>query len=170
MLNALEKIYGETEQESLFEDRIIELAEKIAAEYEDDLLQEIFYAKEGSLLEELDDLNLRMYLRKTLSSSMAYMILSRCGVRAEEWKEELDFSHLHEFNTLEALSVVGNAATEICRPILMEIGRTVRACDLQADREKRWEADLKTAEEMQKRISAQKKEKKIGRASCRERV
>ncbi len=165
VLNTLEKIYGETDRKSLFEDRIIELAGKIAAEYEDDLLQEIFYAKEGSLLEELDDLNLRMYLRKTLSSSMAYMILSRCSVRMEEWQEELDFSHLHEFNTLEALSVVGNAVTEICRPILMEIGRTVRACDLQADRENRWEADLKTAEEIQKKISAEKKEKTIANSS-----
>ena len=165
VLNALEKIYGGTNRESLFEDRIIEMAGKITAEYEDDLLREMFYAKEGSLLEELDDLNLKMCLYKTVSSSIAYTLLSRCGVRMEEWQEELDFSLLHEFNTLEALSVAGNAATEICRPVLMEIGRTIRVYERQADREKRWEADMETAGKMQKNISAQNREKTVANIS-----
>ena len=165
VLIALEKIYGGTNHQSLFEDRIIEMAEKITAEYDEDLRQEMFYAKEGSLLEESDDVNLKMCLHKTVSSSIAYTLLSRCGIRTEEWREELDFSHLHEFSTLEALSVAGNAVTEICRPILMEIGRTIRAYERQADREKRWEADLKTAEEMQKNISAEMIKKTVANAA-----
>ena len=35
-----------------------------------------------------------------------------------------------------ALSVIGNATTDMCRPLLMEIGRTVAAYDRQKARQK----------------------------------
>ena len=41
------------------------------------------------------------------------------------WRRELDFHYISEFNTPGALSVMGNAAMDLCRPVLMEIGRTI---------------------------------------------
>ena len=47
-----------TEEEyAEFEQRIIEIAERIASDYYGDLLPQIKYAEEGSFLEEMDELN-----------------------------------------------------------------------------------------------------------------
>ena len=67
------------------------------------------YAKEGSFLEELDELNVGLRLRETLSASIAYTLLSRCGADMDLWKDELNFDYISEFNTTNALSVIGNA-------------------------------------------------------------
>ncbi len=52
----------------------------------------------------------------------------------EQWKEELDFDNISEFNTTKTLSVLGSATTEMCKPLLMEIGNTIRAYDRQTAR------------------------------------
>lgn len=52
------------------------------------------------------------------------------------WKDELNFDYISEFNTTKALSVIGNATTDMCKPILMEIGKTVAAYDRHIARNK----------------------------------
>ena len=136
VLARLENIYGETDAQMPFEKRLIELAERIASDYYEELLPEIGYVREGSFLEELDELNVGIRLRDTLASSIAYTILSRCGADMEQWKEELDFDNISEFNTTKTLSVLGSATTEMCKPLLMEIGNTIRAYDRQTARKR----------------------------------
>jgi len=127
----LEKTYGKTDSGLSFERRIVELSGRIVQDYYEEILPDLRYAKEGSFLEELDDLNIGIRARETLSSSIAYMLLSRCGADMEEWKEELDFRYISDFNTMDTLSVIGGAAADLCKPVLMEIGRTIRAYDRQ---------------------------------------
>ena len=132
VLARLEQTYGGTDSGQSFEQRIIEVAEKIASDYYRDLLPQIKYAKEGSFLEEMDELNAGICLRDTLASSIAYTVLSRCGVDLDLWRNELDFTHISEFNTPDTLAVIGNATAEMCKPLLLEIGRTVVAQERQA--------------------------------------
>ena len=132
VLARLEQTYGGTDREQSFEQRIIEIAERIASDYYGDLLPQIKYAKEGSFLEEMDELNVGICLRDTLASSIAYTVLSRCGADMDFWKNELDFTHISEFNTPDTLAVIGNATAEMCKPLLLEIGRTVVAQERQA--------------------------------------
>ena len=134
VLAQLEKTYGETDKNASFESRLVEIAGRIAEDTYREVLPELEYAKEGSFLEELDELNTGLRLRETLSASIAYTLLSRCGADMEQWRDELDFGYISEFNTAPALSVVGNATTDMCRPLLMEIGRTVADYDRQAAR------------------------------------
>ena len=122
VLKQLEKTYGTTDNNAPFESRIMELAERIAFDTYEELLSDIEYVKEGSFLEELDDFNVGVMLRDTLSSSIAYTLLSRCGADMEQWADELNFEHIHNFNTMKTLSVMGSATTEMCKPVLMEIG------------------------------------------------
>jgi N12 class adenine-specific DNA methylase len=136
VLAQLEKTYGETDKNSSFEQRIMEISNRIAFDYYEELLSEIEYVKEGSFLEELDELNVGVRIRDTLSSSIAYTILSRCGADMELWKDELGFEYIRDFNTMKTLSVVGTATTDMCKPLLMEIGRTVGAYDRQIARKK----------------------------------
>ena len=125
VLEQLEKTYGETEGSLSFEGRIMELAMRITGDYCEDLMPEIDDVKEGSFLEELDELNVEIRLRDTLSSSIAYTLLSRCGADMETWAEELNFEYISDFNTPKIISVLGTATSELCRPILVDIGKTI---------------------------------------------
>ena len=136
VLAQLEKTYGATDSSNTFESRLIEIAERIAEDYYGELMQDMSYAKEGSFLEELDELNVGLRLRETLSASIAYTLLSRCGADMDLWKDELNFDYISEFNTTNALSVIGNATTDICKPLLIEIEKTVAAYDRHIARNK----------------------------------
>ena len=136
VLAQLEKTYGATDKGSSFEGRLMEIAGRIAEDYYKELLPDMSYSKEGSFLEALDELNVGLRLRETLSASIAYTLLSRCGADMDLWKDELNFDYISEFNTTMALSVIGNATTDMCKPILMEIGKTVAAYDRQIARNK----------------------------------
>lgn len=136
VLAQLEKTYGATDSRDSFESRLMEIAERIAEDYYGELMQDMSYAKEGSLLEELDELNVGLRLRETLSASIAYTLLSRCGADMDLWKDEMNFDYISEFNTTMALSVIGNATTDMCKPLLVEIERMVADCDRQRARQK----------------------------------
>ena len=62
-----------------FEERIMEIADRIAQDYYEELLPGLNYVKEGSFLDDLDELNLGIRLRETLASSISFTLLSRCG-------------------------------------------------------------------------------------------
>ena len=51
------------------------------------------------------------------------------------WKDDMNFEYIHEFNNTKSLAVIGNATTEMCKPLLMEIGRTIGAYKRQIARQ-----------------------------------
>ena len=127
VLGSLEKAYGGTDKDRAFEDRIVEIAARIAGEMASEIADEqLSMSVEGSFLEELDGLNLRVRLRETLSASIAYTVLKRCGADTEA-ADGLDFPYIHEFNTVESLTVMGTAAAGLTEPILREIGKAIGA-------------------------------------------
>ena len=87
--------------------------------------------KEGSFLDDLDELNLGIRLRETLASSISFTLLSRCGADMDLWKVDMNFEYIHEFNNTKSLAVIGNATTEMCKPLLMEIGRAIGSYERQ---------------------------------------
>ena len=135
VMRRLEYVYGKTNETQTFEGRLIELADRIAGDYTKDILPDLKNAQEDSFLEGLDDLNLEIRLRDTLSSSIAYTLLSRCGLDADDYADELNFEFISDFSTLEALNVLGDATTSMCEPVLMDICRVVDSIDLKRARE-----------------------------------
>ena len=106
---------------------LIELANSIAEDFYSELIADLEYVKEGSFLDGLDSQNTEIRVRETLSSSIAFVLLSRCGFDMEEWRNELNFDYIHDFSSMETLSILGNATTDMAQPVLMEIGRTIGA-------------------------------------------
>ena len=135
VMRRLEFVYGKTNETQTFEGRLIELADRIAGDYTKDILPDLKNAQEDGFLEGLDDLNLEIRLRETLSSSIAYTLLSRCGLDADDYVDELNFEFISDFSTLEALNVLGDATTSMCEPVLMDICRVVDSIDLKRARE-----------------------------------
>lgn len=135
VLAQLEKTYGATDVNMPFEERVMEIADRIVQDYYEELLPELNYVKEGSFLDDLDELNLGIRWRETLASSISFTLLSRCGADMDLWKDDMNFEYIHEFNNTKSLAVIGNATTEMCKPLLMEIGRTIGAYERQIARQ-----------------------------------
>ena len=135
ILKHLEETYGETNEDMPFEYRIIEISKYIAEEYAHDLLPELKNFQDDSLLSGLDDFNLELRFRETLASSIAYTVLERCGKNPDEFIEDMNFSFITEFNTIETLSILGDASSTVTEPVLMDICRIVEAMDRQKMRE-----------------------------------
>ena len=129
VLDRLEGIYGETNRQAGFTDRIREIAARIALDCYEELASDMEYLKEGSFLEELDGLNIAVRVRETLADSIAYTVLKRCGMEDAKLAEEIQFPYIHEFNTVETLSHIGDSISDLSKPVLMEIGRAIRAYD-----------------------------------------
>ena len=64
VLDRLEGIYGDTDKEAGFTDRIREIASRIAQDCYGELASDMEYLKEGSFLEELDELNIAVRVRE----------------------------------------------------------------------------------------------------------
>lgn len=129
VLDRLEGIYGDTNKEAGFTDRIREIAARIAQDCYGELASDMEYLKEGSFLEELDELNVAVRIRETLADSIAYMVLKRCGMDDAELAEKIQFPYIHEFNTVETLSHIGDSISDLSKPVLMEIGKAIGAYD-----------------------------------------
>lgn len=129
VIRQLEKTYGVTAQGGSFEEHLIAIANQIAEDSYAELVSDMKYVKEGSFLEEFDEQNVEIRVRETLASSIAYTLLSRCGADTESYLEELNFDYIHDFSTLETLSVIGGATTDLSKSVLMEIGKTIKAYD-----------------------------------------
>ena len=131
VISRLEKTYGDTDREARFVGRIREIAGRIAEDCYKELASDMEYLKEGSFLEELDELNVEIRIRETLADSIAYTVLKRCGMEESELAEEINFPYIHEFNTVETLSQLGSNVSDLSKPILMEIGKAIGAYDRQ---------------------------------------
>ena len=129
VIDRLEGIYGETNRQAGFTDRIREIAARIALDCYEELASDMEYLKEGSFLEELDGLNIAVRVRETLADSIAYTVLKRCGMDDAELAEEIQFPYIHEFNTVETLSHIGDSISDLSKPVLMEIGKAIGAYD-----------------------------------------
>ena len=48
-----------------------------------------------------------------------------------DYDREFTFDYIHEFNTMRTLSVLGNATSELCEPVLIQIGRSIAGYERQ---------------------------------------
>ena len=61
VIKRLEQTYGATDDKKLFEERLMEIAERIAADYYEELLPDLQYMIEDSFLEGLDEQNIGIH-------------------------------------------------------------------------------------------------------------
>ena len=129
VMKRLEDIYGKTDEKRPIESRMIQIAEHIAEDYTPDVLQDLVNVQDDSLLYGLDEYNLSLRLKETMTSSIAYTLMARCGLDTDTYRDELDFSYIREFSTLDSLSVLGEATSSMCEPVLREICQVVEDID-----------------------------------------
>ena len=129
VLAELEHIYGSTNDSLPFENRIYEIAERIAEDFYEEAVDEVIDEAANSFLEDLDGDAVAVRFREMLVQSVSYTILKRCGCDMTEFADDFTFDYIHEFNTLRTLSVLGSTTSELCEPVLIRIGRTIARYD-----------------------------------------
>ncbi len=137
ILSALERRYG-VGKEKEFVSRLMEIAAKAVREVYPEYLKELAYDAEGSFLEEFDRLNLEVCFRNTLTASVQYTILTRCGFTPSDYLDDGELAGITEFSTPSVLHHLGNAASTLSMGILQEIGKVIRNYDreMMAERQK----------------------------------
>ena len=128
---ALERRYGPTE-ESGIANQLMDLAEYAVREVYRDHLRDLAYDAEGSLLDGLDDLNLEVRFRNLMTASVQYTLLRRCGLNPSDYLDDDDLAGITEFTTPAVLHHLGEAVSSVSKDLLMEIGRSIRAYEQEA--------------------------------------
>ena len=127
IIETLENSFGGLKKKSSITDAILSAAENAVEDSKSDYLSELKYAKENSFLDGLDELNIDVEFQQTAEVSIAYIVLQRLGINADNVFEREDFPHIMNFNTAETLSVLGNAVSSISEETLRNISETIRA-------------------------------------------
>ena len=109
-----------------FDTAILEKAREIARNYSGDYLHDLTRETDGTFLDELDEFNVRSRFESLLETSIAYTVLTRCGYEADMYIEAEDFRGIHEFNSIETMSILGNATSDLSEQILRNIERTLK--------------------------------------------
>ena len=137
VIEALENSYGEFPDLSGLAACLLETAKVIVEDNFGDYLTELRGIKEGSLLEELDDLSTEAWFKGLVESSVAFIMLTRCGIDPMDYFSGEDFAHVYDFDTPETLSILGGAVSDIAEMSLREIASTVLSLYRAEQRENR---------------------------------
>jgi len=125
VIETLEATFGNLAEKENLADAVRSACHNAVADNITDYLQDLRDCREDSLLEELDDLNLKAFYRDALEVSVAYMLMTRLGLRADDYFTADEFAHVYEFNTPPTINALGIATSDIAEMGLREISRTV---------------------------------------------
>lgn len=126
---SLQDSFGEIDGAIDFPHLLIEISKNAVEDNVEDYITDLRSVKEGSFLEELDELSLEVWFKATLKNSVAFMALSRAGYDPHEYFSREDFEHIFDFNTNSVISVLGSATSDISEMLIKEMGETVKMLD-----------------------------------------
>lgn len=120
---------------------LMETAKNAVEDHLPDYLAELKNWRTDSFLEELDDLNLEVSYRRLAENSVAFMLLTRCGLDTELFFDREDFADIVNFNTPATINAIGIATSDIAEMALREISQTIRTVQLEERGQNRTFAD-----------------------------
>lgn len=125
VMQTLKQYFGDTANAANIRDAIINASYSAVEDRKADYLHDLKYAKSGSFLSGMDDVNLDLRFRQTAKASVVYIIMQRMGLRADDVIDEYDLQYIRDFNTPETMSILGNAVSTIAEDALRDIARTI---------------------------------------------
>ena len=131
VIETLESTFGEIENKSSLAEAIMGAARNAAEDNIPDYLQDLYYATEGSFLDEVDNDIVASIYKNVVANSVAYMMMSRLGVDTDGYFELDDFRDVTNFNTQETLNALGFATSDIAEMGLTEVSKTITALNRQ---------------------------------------
>lgn len=125
IIETLENRFGDLNNKNDLADSIINSVANLVEDNFQDYYSDFATIVNNSYLEELDELNLELYFKNMMKNSISYMVLKRCGIDPKEYFDIEDFRNIVNFNTIEVISRLGIATSDIAEVELHEIYTTV---------------------------------------------
>ncbi len=141
VMERLSDRFGEMEGSDLAS-VLMETAKNAVEDNLQDYLSQLKDCTKDSFLEELDDYNVEVIYKRLAANSVAFMLISRCGLDTDGFFDREDFQEIVNFNTPATINALGIATSDIAEMTLREISLTIR--------------DVQMAEKTQNRTFAQK--------------
>lgn len=121
----LANAFGVSGERLDFAGTILEAAGNAADDNIADYLKDILDYRKDSFLEGLDEYSVEVQAKSLLSSSIAYMVMVRCGIDTETYLDKDDFRNITDFNTPELVNIFGTATSDVAEMALGEISDTI---------------------------------------------
>ncbi len=131
IIETLESTFGAIEDKSSLASAIMCAARNATEDNIPDYVGDLLYAINNSFLEDLNEDMIASLYRKTVTNSVAYMMMERLGIDTEEYFFREDFEDIINFNTPETLNALGFATSDIAEMGLAEIAKTVMSLEKQ---------------------------------------
>ena len=161
VIETLEATFGTLAEKDTLPDAILSASRNAMADNVQDYLRDLLDCRGGSMLEELDALNVEVTYRRALQSSVAYMLMTRLSLPAMAYILPEDFEGIYSFDTPSTITALGIATSDIAEMGLREISRTV----MQAQREQFFAKDAQIGYDAGKAQNNAEKERSAERGS-----
>ena len=155
VIETLEAAFGTLAEKDMLPDAILSASRNAVADNMPDYLRDLLDCRGGSMLEELDALNVEVTYRRALESSVAYMLMTRLSLPAMAYILPEDFEGIYSFDTPSTINALGIATSDIAEMGLREISRTV----MQAQREQFFAKDAQIGYDADKEQNNAEKER-----------
>ena len=122
------------------------IAATLSAQYWNDHREDVLDIVDGSLLAAYDHDTIGVQFRTAATISVAYTLLSRCGLAPEEVLHHEDFMPIFDFNTPATIGALGTAVSQLSEQVLRQIERTIKHYEREqiAERSDHHDPDLHT--------------------------
>ena len=125
VMERLSDRFGDVESTDLAS-ALMETAKNAVEDNLQDYFSQLKDCTKDSFLEELDDFNIEVIYRRLAANSVAFMLISRCGLDANEFFDRDDFADIVNFNTPATINAIGVATSDIAEMALREISQSIR--------------------------------------------
>ena len=125
VMERLSDRFGDVESTDLASD-LMETAKNAVEDNLQDYFSQLKDCTKDSFLEELDDFNIEVIYRRLAANSVAFMLISRCGLDTNEFFDREDFADIVNFNTPATINAIGVATSDIAEMALREISQSIR--------------------------------------------
>ena len=125
VMERLSDRFGDVESTDLASD-LMETAKNAVEDNLQDYFSQLKDCTKDSFLEELDDFNIEVVYRRLAANSVAFMLISRCGLDTNEFFDRDDFADIVNFNTPATINAIGVATSDIAEMALREISQSIR--------------------------------------------
>ena len=125
VMERLSDRFGDVESTD-FASALMETAKNAVEDNLQDYFSQLKDCTKDSFLEELDDFNIEVIYRRLAANSVAFMLISRCGLDTNGFFDRDDFADIVNFNTPATINAIGIATSDIAEMALREISQSIR--------------------------------------------
>lgn len=119
VIENLSEKYGITKEDTLYE-QLMGLGEQLAGGASATAYSDLAVVSPGNSL----DTEFKIQFQDTLTKSIQYVLIKRCELPITD-EAYFTFPFIQQFNTLPVLSILGSYNSQLCQPVLSEIGKVI---------------------------------------------